>query len=358
MSVPTWHVLRPQPGLALDVGNQLPKHKIAEGLEISQVIKGCWQLSGGHSGDRNTDRTRGAEAVQDIGTFVRNGITTLDTADIYGPSEEIIGRFFEQNIDARDRCQVLTKFCCFGDSMRQASSLDFVKRSIDRSRLRLQAKTLDCVQFYWHDYGNKLYTDAALNLAELKSQGLLKTIGVTNFDVAKIDEMVTAGVPIVCNQIQYSMLDTRPENGMTDYCLAKNISILPFGTVAGGFLTNKYLGKSPREVTLNTYSLQKYASIIAQRGGWDWYQDLLMVLDSIAKQYDVGIAEVASKFILQKPAVGAVILGARNANHVADHLKMFSFTLSTRDIEAIEGVLATGNRPTSDVYTFERGGEW
>ena len=69
---------------------------VCPGLNISRVVKGCWQLSGGHKGDRTSDRTTGREAESDFGAFVDVGVTTFDTADIYGPSEQIIGRVIKK----------------------------------------------------------------------------------------------------------------------------------------------------------------------------------------------------------------------------------------------------------------------
>lgn len=337
----------------------VPTAEIIPGLEISRVVKGCWQLSGGHAGDRATDRTSGKAAVQDFQKFVEAGITTFDTADIYGPSERIIGEYLSSlSPEASSKCQVLTKFCCFGDSMRQANKLDFVSKSINNSCSNLKTDTLDCVQFYWHDYSNKNYVDAALHLAELQSKGKIKAIGVTNFDVPRLAEMIDAGVPVVENQIQYSLLDTRPDNGMTKYCEEKNIRIVPYGTAAGRFLTDAYFGKKPADVSVNTYSLSKYGSVISQRGGWEWYQDLLRVLRDVATKHNVDIAEVSSRWVLQRPAVAAVILGARNASHVDQHRKIFTFELDNDDLAKIEVALDTGIKPTSDVYSWERGGRW
>lgn len=120
-------------------------------------------------------------------------------------------------------------------------------QSIQNSMKNLGLSSLDCVQFYWHDYSNKNYKIAAQHLAMLQSQGKIKTIGVTNFDVPRLMEIVDeAGVDVRVNQVQYSLLDTRPENGMVDFCKERGIVLVPYGTVAGGFLSNKYLGKDPR----------------------------------------------------------------------------------------------------------------
>lgn len=235
---------------------KIPKVPLNENVSISRVIKGCWQLSGGHRGDSSTDRTYGADAVYDFKKFVDGGITTFDTADIYGPSQELIGQFIEKFPEEGKNCQVLTKFCCFGTAMRQAADGGFVKRSIDANRAGLKMKQLDCVQFYWNDFSIKNYQTAALHLLDLQSSGVIKAIGVTNFDTRTLAELVDdAGCPIISNQVQYSLLDTRPENGMIDYCSSRGIWILPYGTVAGGFLTDRYLGARPQEYVSSLYPL-------------------------------------------------------------------------------------------------------
>jgi aryl-alcohol dehydrogenase-like predicted oxidoreductase len=120
-------------------------------------------------------------------------------------------------------------------------------QGIDGSRQRLGVDVLDLVQFYWHDYSNKNYVPAALHLADLQAKGKINQVGVTNFDVARLSEIVDAGVTVVSNQVQFSLLDPRPDNGMVEYCAQKGIALLPYGTVAGGFLTGAYAGKQPSE---------------------------------------------------------------------------------------------------------------
>ncbi|KAL4429190.1 hypothetical protein ABPG77_010169 [Micractinium sp. CCAP 211/92] len=336
----------------------IPRAELAPGLEISRLLQGCWQLSGGHAGDRATDRTSGQAAIDDFSAFVAAGITTFDTADIYGPSESLIGLYLNPPHKEGEPEPVLTKFCCFGDSMNQAKELRFVEQSIDASRQRLGVESLDLVQFYWHNYGNKNYVAAAQHLAALQKKGKVKHVGATNFDVPRLQEFVDAGVTIANNQVQYSLLDRRPENGMADFCAQHNIKLLPYGVLAGGFLSDKYLGVSPKQVKIDTYSKSKYSSVIGQAGGWDWYQSLLRELSEVAKRHGVTIADVACRWVLDKPQVAGIIVGARNASHVADHEKIFSFELDAADQERISKVLAEGKQSTSDCYSWERGGKW
>jgi aryl-alcohol dehydrogenase-like predicted oxidoreductase len=81
----------------------------------------------------------------------------------------------------------------------------------------------------------------------------------------------------LCMKVQYSLLDRRPANVMASFCEANGMSILPYGVVAGGFLSDRYLNLSARDVSVDTYSKGKYASVLGQAGGWSWLQQLLQV---------------------------------------------------------------------------------
>ena len=167
-------------------------------LHVSRTIQGYWQLAGGH-GKYNRD-----EAVSNMKAHYEGGITTLDTADIYGPSEQIIGKFLEEKPEGVVPC---TKFCCF-------KFLHEIDRSEVKTRIkgaceRLQVEKLPLVQFFWSNYDVKRYVDVALMLTELKEEGLIGEIGATNFDLKRLKELKDAGVPLVSNQVQLSCLDQR-----------------------------------------------------------------------------------------------------------------------------------------------------
>ncbi|GLC40730.1 hypothetical protein PLESTM_001106100 [Pleodorina starrii] len=332
---------------------------LAPGLNISRVVKGCWQLSGGHRGDRESDRTSGQAAVEDFAKFAAAGITTFDAADHYGPAEALIGRYLASSPDRRPpNTQVLTKYCVFSRRDMAGINKDAVRQAVNLSRSRLGVDSVDLMQYYWGDYDINRYVDGALYLSELVSEGLVRHVGVTNFDVPRMEAMTRAGVTIASNQLQYSLLDRRPENGMTQFCAANGIALLPYGVLAGGFLSDKYLGVPVNKVNVDTSSKGKYARVIMAVGGWDWFQSLLQVLAGVARKYDTTVSNVAARWVMDRPGVAAVILGARNADHVQDHVRLFSFRLDEQDLGAIEEVLARGRRPQSDCYSWERGGEW
>jgi len=151
------------------------------------------------------------------------------------------------------------------------------------------------------------------------------------------------GVPIVSNQVQYSLVDRRPEARMAAFCREHGMTLLAYGTLLGGLLSEKYLGRTePPRAELNTASLQKYKRMIDAWGGWSLFQQLLAVLKQIADKHGVSIANVGVRYILGRPAVAGVIVGARLgvAEHIADNARVFGFVLDSADHATIDPVLA------------------
>jgi aryl-alcohol dehydrogenase-like predicted oxidoreductase len=319
---------------------------------ISRVIKGGWQLAGGH-GHVNPER-----ALADMRLFVQTGITTFDCADIYTGVEDLIGQFLRQNrADLRSgalpHVQVHTKYVPNLDALPSLTKADVVQ-AIDRSLRRLGLERLDLVQFHWWDYDHPGYVDAALCLYDLQRAGKIKHIGVTNFDVPRLAQVVAAGVPVVSNQVQYSVLDHRPERGMVSYCTRRGISLLCYGTVSGGLLSERYLGATLPQPPFENRSLTKYMLIVDEFGGWDLYQGLLAVLRDVAGKHGASIATVATRYVLQKPGVAAAIVGARHTGHLPDTLRLFDFRLDEADTAAIDWIVSQSRGPEGDIYTLER----
>jgi aryl-alcohol dehydrogenase-like predicted oxidoreductase len=223
--------------------SNIPTVRLGKGfLYVSRTIQGYWQLAGGHGKYSEND------AIQNMIQHYDAGITTLDTADIYGPSEVIIGKFIHQQSQRNNGPAVsslqptreytneiipMTKFCCF----RYLEEIDRneVRQRILKSCERLQVKQLPLVQFFWSRYDVKRYVDVALYLTELKEEGLIQEIGATNFDLKRLQELKNADVPIVSHQVQLSALDRRPiQSGMANWCFENDISLIGFGTVGSG----------------------------------------------------------------------------------------------------------------------------
>ena len=218
-----------------------------------------------------------------------------------------------------------------------------VEEAIGVSLKRMGVECLDLLQFHWWDYSDESYLDALDHLAELQREGKIRHLALTNFDTECLRVIAEHGVSIVSNQVQYSLVDRRPEAGMAAFCGKHGMTLLAYGTLLGGLLSEKYLGRpDPLRAELNTASLQKYKRMIDAWGGWALFQQLLAVLKQIADRYGVSIANVGVRYILDRPAVAGVIVGARLgvAQHIADNARVFGFDLDSADLAAIEPVLA------------------
>ncbi len=322
------------------------------GYKISRVIKGGWQLAGDHGA---VDRS---DAVRDMETFLESGITTFDCADIYVGVEEIIGDFIadvrrRRGPEVAGRVQVHTKLVPDLGLLENMRAED-VEAIIDRSLRRLQIEQLHLVQYYWWDLA---LGDPLLGLEVLKrcqEKGKVAHLGVTNWDVSETRPLVEAGCDLVSTQVQYSLLDRRPEKGLSDWAGASDIQLLCYGTLAGGFLTENWLGQPDPGFDFENRSLIKYRLIIDEFGPWDVFQSLLHTLKSVGDKHGVSLSSVATRWVLDRPQVAAAIVGARYARHLPKTLQVFALQLDEEDRSAIEAVLATASSPAGPVFGLER----
>ncbi len=312
-------------------------YELAPGLNICRILNGMWQVAGGHG------HIEPQAAVSEMEKYHESGFTTWDLADIYGPAEDFIGEFRKRlPPHEMERLLALTKWV--PDPQRIVRQT--VQSSVQRSLRRMGTETLDLVQFHWWDYNNPYYIDALKYLSDLRDEGKIRHIGLTNFDTERMQIMKEAGLQIVSNQVQYSIVDRRPEVKMARFAADNNASLLAYGTICGGLLSERFLGKpEPQSSALDTQSLRKYKRMIDAWGGWILFQDLLSTLKKIAQNHGVSIANVATRYVLDKPAVAGVIIGARLGitDHRDDNARVFDFKLSKDDTSRIEELCRKSN---------------
>jgi aryl-alcohol dehydrogenase-like predicted oxidoreductase len=327
----------------------VPRVELAPRYSISRLLKGGWQLAGGHGA---IDR---AAALDDMDRFVDAGITTFDCADIYTGVESMIGEWIARRRSRRASVpvQVHTKYVPDLDRLAGHARAD-VERGIDRSLQRLGVERVDLVQLHWWDYDVPGYVDAALWLDEQRRAGKIGHLGLTNFDRPRLAEIAAAGVPVASHQVQYSVLDRRPADGVAAWCAARGIGLLCYGGLAGGFLSERYAGRPDPAQPLENRSLVKYRLIIDEFGGWDLFQRMLAALGAIAARHGVGTGAVALRWVLDQPGVSGVIVGARDAAHLEQTVAACGFTLDEDDRAAIARVQAESSGPAGDVYDLER----
>jgi aryl-alcohol dehydrogenase-like predicted oxidoreductase len=297
-----------------------------------------WQVSGGHGA------IEPGRAVDEMLAYHDAGFTTWDLADHYGPAEDFIGDFrrlfaARNGVERLAEIQAFTKWVPYPARMTRRVVEDAVGISLSR----MGVECLDLLQFHWWDYGNASYLDALKHLADLQYDGKIRHLALTNFDTERLRVIADQGIRVVSNQVQYSIVDRRPEAGMAAFCGDHVMTLLAYGTLLGGLLSEKYLGRpEPQRAELATASLRKYKNMIDTWGGWSLFQELLAVLKQIADRHRVSIANIGVRYILDRPAVAGVIVGARLgvAQHLADNSRVFDIALDPEDLATIEAALA------------------
>ena len=325
---------------------------LAPGHRISRVIKGGWQLAGGHGA------IDPVQSIADMTAFAQSGITTFDCADIYTGVEVMIGQFraaylHSHGAEALAAIKVHTKYVPDLGHLAGLTRADTV-RAIETSLTRLGMERLDLVQFHWWDYEVDRQVEVASWLADLRQAGKIANIGGTNFDTTQMLRIIDAGVPLVSMQVQYSLLDTRPARQMVVAAKQAGVQLLCYGSVAGGLFSERWLDAPEPGEPWENRSLIKYKLIVDEFGGWVLFQELLQALSDIAQRHGTDIASIASRAVLARDQVAAVIVGARNRSHLARNLAIPDIPLTASDLAQINAVLARANPVPGDVYTLER----
>jgi aryl-alcohol dehydrogenase-like predicted oxidoreductase/enamine deaminase RidA (YjgF/YER057c/UK114 family) len=317
---------------------------LAPGLEISRVVTGLWQVADMERDGRTLDRDRAARAMAE---YARAGFDSFDMADHYGSAELITGRFLE--LCAQDpggkRPAAFTKWCPAPGPM----TAEVVRAGIAERLERLGVETIDLLQLHWWTFEHPGYIDALRELVALRDEGRIRHLGLTNFDTDHLRVLVKHGFPIVSNQVCFSLLDRRAAEDMSAFCLEHGVRLLAYGTLGGGFLSDRWVG-APEPDAVGDWSKSKYKRFIDAIGGWPALQRILAALAEIAREHGVSVANVATRWVLDQPAVAAVIVGARlgQSEHRADNAALFTFALDADDMARIDEALAATSRIPGD----------
>ena len=313
---------------------------LAPGLEISRMVTGLWQVADMERAGTLLDPVRGAEAMA---AYVAAGFDTFDMADHYGSAEVITGELLSGARPVAARA--FTKWCPPPGPMTAATVRAGVQRSLDR----LRVPCIDLLQFHWWTFDHPGYIDAMVELARLQQEGLIAHLGLANFDTAHLRVLLAEGIPIASNQVCISLLDRRATEEMSALCLERGVRLLAYGVLGGGFLAERWLGV-PEPEAVGDWSKMKYQRFIHAVGGWDALQGVLSAAQGIGRKHGVSLSNVATRWVLEQPAVAGVIVGARlgESEHRADNLQVFGFALDDEDRALLDGAFARTRRLPGD----------
>ena len=310
-------------------------------IRTSNIIRGCWQLAAGHS-EQNT-------GIQPILDAINCGFTTFDCADIYLGVEELLGK--ASKVASEKKLSIHTKFVPDRNRLHHIDR-KYVETIIDRSLRRLQTECIDLVQFHWWDWGVKNYLLAMEFLSELKVKGKVAKIGLTNINTRYLKEFLEY-FDIASVQVQASLFDRRIEQGIGELCCKKNIQIFTYGSLLGGFVSEKWLGKKEPDLhQLENRSLMKYKLLIDSACGWEEFQRRLSILEKLATKHCCKIAHIAAAALLQSGKADAVIIGLSPQNFAVQNRDLAEFPLlKAQDLLSISNWSC---HLSGDVYDAER----
>jgi aryl-alcohol dehydrogenase-like predicted oxidoreductase/enamine deaminase RidA (YjgF/YER057c/UK114 family) len=309
------------------------RFQLAPNLEISRVLTGLWQVA-----DMEKDGVdlKIEQAADHLDAYAADGFDTFDMADHYGSAELIAGAVLNRR-KGENRPLAFTKWCPEPGEM----SAEIVRRGVQDRLDRLGVSKVDLLQFHWWTFEHPAWLDALHELAKLREEGLIGEIGLTNFDAAHLSVALADGIPVVSNQVSFSLLDRRAAGPLSELCRASGVRLFAYGTLCGGFLSKRWLDK-PEPAEIGDWSGMKYHRFIQAAGGWDAFQGILQAADAIATKHGVSISNVATRWVLEHDSVAGVIIGARlgESEHRADNAKLFTFALDAEDRASLDAAFA------------------
>lgn len=280
---------------------------------------------GGHNLYPNLDEEQGKDVVR---AAIENGVTLLDTAFIYGPgrSEELVGEVVKEY--NREDVVIATKgahyFDC--DETKLSNDPEFLKEQVENSLKRLQTDYIDLYYIHFPDEDTPK-DKAVATLQELKEQGKIKAIGVSNFSLEQLKEANKDGhVDVV--QLEYNLLNRENEE-ILNYTAENNITFIPYFPLVSGLLAGKY----DENTTFNDLRADN-----PEFQGERFKENLKKVdkLRDIAKEHNVEVAHIVLAFYLTKPSLDVIIPGAKRKDQVIDNLKTLDVKLTKENLDTIE----------------------
>ena len=304
----------------------------ATGMEISRVGYGAWAIGGAgwwHAwGDQDDE-----ESIEAIRRAAELGINWVDTAPIYGlgHSEEVVGRAL-QGLD--DRPFVFTKASLYEKDGGVAHSLkrDSIRREVEESLSRLQLDAIDVYQIHWPDPDEDV-EEGWSTFAEIKEQGLVRHIGVSNFDVGQL-RRAQAIAPVETLQPPYSLLERGVEDEILPFAASEGIGVVIYSPMQSGLLS----GAMTREriAALPDNDWRKHDARFNEPE-LSLHMALVERLRTVAERHDTTPGAIAVAWTLTNPAIDGAIVGFRRPDQIEPLLAAGAIELTDDDLATIAG---------------------
>lgn len=308
-------------------------------LNITPVGYGAWAI-GGSGWQFAWGSQDDSDSIAAIHRSLELGVNWIDTAAVYGlgHSEEVVSRALKSWSGPGP--YIFTKCGLRWDTRGQVQKVlkaDSIRKEVEDSLRRLGVDVIDLYQIHWPpDPDGPELEEGWTTMAELKREGKVRWIGVSNFNVHQL-RRATAIAPVTSLQPPFSLIHREVEGDVLPYCLREGIGVIVYSPMASGLLT----GAMTRER-------------IAQLPNDDWRKghpnfnepnlsrnlELVERLKQIAKRHDRTAGEVAIAWTLQNPAVTGAIVGARNARQAVGVMRAGEFQVNSEELREIQEFFA------------------
>lgn len=294
-------------------------------VEVFPIALGT-NAVGGHNLYPNLDEEQGKDVVRQA---INHGINLLDTAYIYGPerSEELVGEVVKEY--PREQIKIATKGSHEFDEnqeVHQNNQPEYLKQQVENSLKRLQTDYIDLYYIHFPD-NNTPKDQAVAALQELKEQGKIKAIGVSNFTLDQLKEANKDGYVDVV-QLEYNLLH-RENEAVLQYCVDHLITFIPYFPLASGILAGKY----DENTKFSDHRTTRRDFI---PGVFEENVRRVKALESLAAAHQTSIANIVLAFYLTRPAIDVIIPGAKRAEQVIENIKAADIVLSDDEIQYID----------------------
>lgn len=300
-------------------------------IKISRIGLGT-NAVGGYNLFENVNEEDGKKFVQEA---IHQGITLIDTADIYGNgrSEELIGEVLKEV--PREQLVLATKGGNRIDENGKEdpnNSPEYMRVALEKSLKRLQMDYVDLYYIHFPD-GITPLDEAVGELSRLKQEGKIRAIGVSNMNLNQL-KVANSTNEISALQVSYNMLNREVEKDLLPYCVEHEISVIPYGPLAFGILGGNYT----KNFKLPAGDWRNYLPLF-QKGLFEKNIEKVEALKKIAESTGITMANLASAWLLAQTGVDALIPGGKRPDQVIENVQSCEITISAKVLEEIEAIL-------------------
>lgn len=310
-------------------------------VKVTPIAFGAWAIGGWLWG-----KAEERDAIKAIHASYNQGVTTIDTAPVYGfgQSEELVGKAMEGI--KRDSYQILTKYGLnwqtpqgefYFDTVDNSgkpikiykyAAKDKVIKECEDSLKRLKTDYIDLLQIHWADPSTPI-SETMEAVATLIQQGKVRAAGVCNYNVDQVHEALKT-LPIVSNQVPYSMVRRDIEKDVVPQALQQHMGILPYSPLQRGLLTGKFSNNHQYNEGDNRKDSKYF-----KPENIDRVNAMLNTLKPIADGYSASLSQLVIHWTTLQPGMACTLVGARDEKQVLDNVKAFDFKLSDTELKQI-----------------------